>query len=114
MLKAKLKRNYRSKNGNVVFVYGVTGSKKEVEQFVEIQGENYREDTDGTPLWFTVNCIGKSGKLIITENEKIVPDMSEMDQAASLVAQYGGDFGQELARASARKILGSQEAEDDE
>lgn len=113
-LNVKLLRNYRSKNGNVTFVYAVSGSKEALAAFAEIQGEYYREDADGTPLWFTVNCIGKRGSLIITENNKLVADMSEMDQAASLVAQYGGNFGQELARASARKILGGQEESEDE
>ena len=104
-----LQRSYRSKNGTPTFVYAVAGNKTDLEKFKEIQGTYYRED-DNTkqPLWFTTKCIGKTGKLIITTNNKIVPDMSEFDQAASLTAQYGGNFGNELARAAAQKLIGNR------
>ena len=36
-----------------------------------------------------------------------MPDMSAFDQAASIAAQYGGNFGAELAKMSAASILGS-------
>ena len=54
----------------------------------------------------SMRCVGNHGKLIITTNGNIVPDMSAFDQAASIAAQYGGNFGQELARMSAQQILG--------
>ena len=109
-----LERSYRSKNGNVTFVYKVTGSKADLAKFKELQGEYYRESDNGTPLWFTTRCIGKSGKLIVTSNDKIVPDMSEFDQAASLTAQYGGNFGHELAKAAASKLVGGKQKADTE
>lgn len=99
-------RSYRSQNGNPTFVYGVTGSAADLERYKEIQGEFYREDDNGKPLWFTTRCIGPAGKLIITTNNNIVPDMSAFDQAASMAAQYGGNFGQELARAAAQQLVG--------
>lgn len=105
-MKIKLQRSYTSKNGNKVFVYSVSGSKEQLEKFKAAQGENYREAEDGTPLWFTVRCVGDSGSLIITTNGNIVPDMSAYDQAASLAAQYGGNLGQELARQAAASLLG--------
>lgn len=105
-MKIKLIRSYRSKNGNPTFVYGVTGSDADLEAFKKAQGEFYREDEDGTPLWFTTRCVGNTGSLIITTNGNVVPDMSAFDQAASIASQYGGNFGQELARMSAAQILG--------
>jgi len=115
MLKVTLLRSYRSKNGNVTFVYGVTGSKKALEQYKTIQGDFYRADDDGKALWFTTRCIGKSGSLLITSNNKVVPDMSAFDEASSLASQYGGNFGQELAKATAQQILGKKtSSEDDE
>ena len=103
-----LKRSYVSKNGNTTFVYAVSGSKTELAQFETAQGENHRvDDVTGEPLWFTTRCIGKTGKLIITTNGNVVPDMSEFDQAASLAAQYGGNFGQELAKAAAQRLVGN-------
>lgn len=105
-MKIKLIRSYRSKNGNPTFVYGVTGSEADLEAFKSAQGEYYREDDNGQPLWFTTRCVGDTGSLIITTNGNIVPDMSAFDQAASIAAQYGGNFGAELAKAAAAKIIG--------
>lgn len=109
-MKIRLIRSYRSKNGNPTFVYGVSGSTADLEAFKAAQGEYYREDEAGNPLWFTTRCVGTTGKLIITTNGNIVPDMSSFDQAASIAAQYGGNFGAELARMSAAQILGSTSA----
>ncbi len=106
-MKIKLIRSYRSKNGNPTFVYGVTGNASDLEAYKDAQGDYYREDeTSGIPLWFTTRCVGTTGTLIITSNGNIVPDMSAFDQAASVAAQYGGNFGQELAKMSAASILG--------
>lgn len=105
-MKITLIRSYRSRNGNATFVYGVRGNASDLAAFKQAQGEFYREDTDGTPLWFTTRCVGNQGKLIITTNGNVVPDMSAFDQAASLASQYGGNFGQELARQAAGQILG--------
>jgi len=105
-MKIKLIRSYRSKNGNATFVYGVNGTAADLDAFKEVQGDYYREDTDGTPLWFTTRCVGDNGSLIITTNGNLVPDMSAFDQAASIAAQYGGNFGQELAKQAAQSILG--------
>jgi len=111
-MKVKLLRSYRSKNGNVTFVYTVHGTDAQVEAYKEAQGDFYREDESGTPLWFTTRCIGDAGKLIITTNGNIVPDMSAFDQAASLASQYGGNFGEELAKATVSKILGGSTSSD--
>jgi hypothetical protein len=103
----KLIRSYRSKNGNPTFVYGVSGKASDLEAFKSAQGDYYREDSDGSPLWFTTRCVGQTGKLIITTNGNVVPDMSAYDQAASLASQYGGNFGAELAKSAAQAILGA-------
>lgn len=105
-MKINLTRTYRSPKGNPVFVYTVAGNSKDLESFRAIQGQYYREDDNGNPLWFTTRCVGNTGTLIITQNDKIVPDMSAFDQAASIASQYGGDFGQELAKATVAQILG--------
>lgn len=89
-------------------MYEVSGSANDLAAYKDAQGEFYREDEKtGTPLWFTTRCVGDSGSLIITTNGKIVPDMSAFDQAASIAAQYGGNFGQELAKQAAMSILGT-------
>lgn len=102
-----LQRSYVSKNGNDVFVYAVKASGKDLEAFKTAAGDFLREDEQTKePLWFTTRCIGKTGKLVVTTKGKIVPDMSAYKQAASLAKQFGGNFGQELARASVQNLLG--------
>ncbi len=112
-MKGKLQRSYKragasGKGPTTVFVYAVTGSDEVIEQFKTIQGENYREDDDGNPLYFTTNSAGGSCDLIITRNNRIVVDMSRFDEAASLAKQYGGNLGQELARVAAEELMGSR------
>ena len=107
-MRVQLERSYRSKNGNTTFVYVVTGSASDLEAFKAAQGEFYREDDKGRPLWFTTRCIGQLGTQVITTNGNVVPDMSQFDQAASLAAQYGGNFGAELAKAAASQLLGKK------
>jgi hypothetical protein len=102
-------RNYRSKKGNPTFVYSVSGTKDELDAFKKSQGDFYRVDEDGKPLWFTTRFIGEEGKLMITSNGNVVPDMSEYDKQASLVAQYGGNFGEILAKQGIEKLRGNNE-----
>jgi len=111
-MKIKFIRSYRSKKGNVTFVYNVTGSEADIAAYKEAQGEFYREDDTKKPLWFTTRFVGDTGALIITTNGNIVPDMSEYDKAASVASQYGGNFGQALADQAARKILGTAPIEE--
>jgi hypothetical protein len=107
MLQVKSVRDYVSKNGNATFVYEVSGEKGELAAFKKAQGTYYREDDKtGAPLWFTTRFIGDSGKLVITSNGNVVADMSDFRKAESLASQYGGNLGQELAKASAASLLG--------
>lgn len=106
-MKVKLLRSYRSKKGNPTFVYEVDGTEAQLAEYKRIQGGFFREDeATGKALWFTTRCIGQTGTLIITTNGNIVPDMSKLDQAASIVAQYGGNLGESIANAAAADFLG--------
>lgn len=100
-------RNYvKKETGNDVFVYIVTGSPEEMESFKSAQGSNYRVDQKtGEILWFNTRYVGETGKLLITSNNKVVADTSAFAKAKSLSAQYGGNFGQELARAAAMSLV---------
>ena len=106
-MRIKLERTYRSPKGNPVFVYSVSGSESDLAAYKEAQGEHFRTDDNGNALWFTTRCVGDNGSLIITTKGNIVPDMSKFDQAASLAAQYGGNFGDALANMTAASILGT-------
>lgn len=107
-MKVNCIRTYRSKNGNPTFVYSVKGTAEQLEAFKKSQGDYYREDEDGNPLWFTTRYIGEEGMLMITSNGNCVPDMSEFDKQASLVAQYGGNFGDILAKDGINKLKGDK------
>lgn len=111
-MKVELSRSYRSQKGNTVFVYTVKGTTAQLDAYKAAQGDNYRETEDGVSLWFTTRCIGNTGTLIITEKGKIVPDMSAFEQAASLAKQFGGNFGQELAKQAVANILGVNTSSD--
>jgi hypothetical protein len=108
-----LKRSYKSAKGNTVFVYTVKANATDAEAFKTASGDYYREEADGTPLWFTTRCIGQRGTLVITSKGKIVPDMSAFEQAASLAKQFGGNFGNELAKATVAQLLGGSNPEPD-
>ena len=105
-MKATFLRSYRSAKGNATFVYTVAGTKDDLKAFKDAQGSYYREDDGGLPLFFTTRYIGEEGKLLVTTNGNIVPDMSEYDKQASLVQQYGGNFGDVLAKQGIDKLKG--------
>ena len=108
-LKVSYLRNYRSKNGTSTFVYKVTGSAEAMERYAEVQGSFLRTDeTTGDTLWFTTRFIGDAGNIIVTATDKIVADMSEFEKAASLASQFSGVFGEKLAEASIKNLLGKK------
>ena len=110
-MKATCIRTYRSSNGNPTFVYTVAGSTEELAKFKEIQGSYYREDENANPLWFTTRYCGEQVDLLVTSNGKLAPDMTEYDKQASLVSQYGGNFGDQLAKQGIDKLKGNSSAE---
>jgi|TARA_R110000868_G_C10778965_1_gene755366 hypothetical protein len=102
-------RTYKSAKGNTVFVYTVTGNATELADYERVQGSYHRVDPKtGETLWFTTRFVGESGSLIITDNNKVVADMSEFDKQASLVQQYGGNLGDHLAKSAADKLMTSK------
>ena len=110
-MKGHFLRSYRklSKNGQpvTVFVYTVSGSDDELEQFKDAQGaDHYRESDDGEPLWFSTRVAGPNPTLLFTAKGQIVADMSAFDKAHSLAQQYGGSLGAELAKQAAALLNG--------
>ena len=108
-MKAVFLRNYRKANtGNVVFVYKVTGNKEELAKYKTAQGEYYTEDAKDGILWFSPQFVGQSVELLITSKGKVVADMSKFDMAQSLVNQYQGALGAEIAKQAVSMLLGSE------
>lgn len=98
MLTGKFQRKYRKPGtGTTVFIYQVSGNEKELQQLEEAQGDQYRlDENSGKPLFFTTNYIDDNISLIITENNKVVADDSEIAKLASIVGQYGADVAKLL------------------
>lgn len=92
-LTAKFQRKYRKPvSGTTVFVYQVSGSEKELEQFQTAEGDNYRlDENSGKPIWFTTRFIDDNIELDITQNGRVVAKDDELSKLQSLVQQFGVD-----------------------
>lgn len=107
-MKITFLRNYRkAETGNMVYVYGVSGTPEQLEAFAKAQGDNHVVDEEtGVQLWFSTRFIGDTGQLSISRNGKVFADTSEFDKANSLCEQYKGTaLGEQLARVMAEKLL---------
>ena len=110
-LTIKSRGQYRNKKGTLVFRYAVTGSPTAMAAYEEAQGEYFTKDTTTDEvLYFTTRFCGKSATLVVTEDLKVYPDMSELEQQASFVAQLGGNLGEAMAAEIARKLAGGSSA----
>ena len=92
-LLAKLVGSYRKPvTGTKVFRFNVTGTDAELQEFETAQGDNYRlDDVTGKPLWFTTRYTGDTVQLIITKDNNVIADDTEMSKLQSLVEQFGAE-----------------------
>ena len=108
-LLAKSVGQYVNGKGNLVYRYIVTGSKADIERYEELQGVEFlrHDEKTGAPLYFSSKSLGAQCPLVFTQNDKIVPDFSELNHLASLSAQFANTpLGAEIARAAAQKLVG--------
>lgn len=111
-MKIKFKRSYKKLDKNnklfTMFVYVVTGSEEQMEEYKTFMGDNLViDDKSGEVLWFSRDrFVLENNTLLQTSKGGYVADMSKFDQMGSLAAQYGGNLGQELARTAASSLLG--------
>lgn len=93
MLSAKLVGNYRKKvTGTLVFRFQVNGTAEEIQQYKDCMGDNLvLDETTGKPLYFTTRYISDNIKLLITSENKVVTDDTDIAKLQSLVQQYGAD-----------------------
>lgn len=77
-MKAILQSYYRKEGGKIIFVFTVTGTKEELAAYKAAQKDNYRENDDKVPMWFTTQSNGckrgQSVDLLITQNNNVVVD----------------------------------------
>lgn len=92
-LTAKLVGSYRKPvTGTKVFRFNVFGNETELQEFETAQGDNYRIDEQtGKPMWFTTRYVGDNINLVITKDNNVVADDTEMSKLQSLVEQFGAE-----------------------
>jgi len=92
-LTAKLVGSYRKPvTGTKVFRFNVFGNETELQEFETAQGDNYRVDEQtGKPMWFTTRYVGDNINLVITKDNNVVADDTEMSKLQSLVEQFGAE-----------------------
>jgi hypothetical protein len=108
-MEATYLRQHASKTtGTQVFVYALKGTDADLQRVRDIQGDNHRTDkVTGVDLWFTTRYSGDNVKVIITDNDKIVPDLGDIKKMESLSKQFEGKLGEEIAKQAAAMLLGN-------
>jgi hypothetical protein len=94
-MKITFKRTFRStgKNnpaskGKLRFGYEVSGTKEELADFEASRGDFFIKDEDGTPIYNSLQYVGKSTNLIKTQDGRYIADTSAIDTANSLAEQF--------------------------
>ncbi len=107
-LTAKMSGTYVKSTGTRVFRYQVNGSADEIQKYKDCQGDNLvLDDNTGKPLYFTTRYVSDNIKLLITSQNKIATDDTEIAKIQSLVETYGIDVARLMLSAS--KPSGSEE-----
>lgn len=107
-LTIKSRGQYRNKKGTLVFRYAVSGAPDAMKAYEDAQGDYFTQDTaTDEVLYFTTKFCGKTATLVVTDEGKVYPDMTELEQQASFVAQLGGNLGEAMAREIAKKLATS-------
>lgn len=88
-MKAQFQSSYRNKLGTLVFAYIVIGSVVQLAAYKEAKGENYREDENGKPLWFTTRFAGNNVELgISTKTGNVYANTSVQDTILGLAKEH--------------------------
>lgn len=85
-LNIQLLRDYPSKKvaGERTFVYVVTGNAEELETYEDAQGSYLViDDKIDKHLWFWNKNVGNTGKIIVTKDNKVFPDMEWLQKIKS-------------------------------
>lgn len=107
-MKAVFKNSYPSKNGNEVFVFTLSGSAEELEQYV---ADNPRmPDDNGVPLLFTtfptLNYADKAGVEVYRSTKGSYSlENSEIRRAQALAKSMGAET--EFRSAMVNQVIGS-------
>ena len=115
-LKATLNGVY-NRNGEIVNRYVVSGSATDIAEFKKIQGQYFREDTQGRPLYFRPKFDPQGrphpSTMLIEPNYRgdgFVPVYDTILADAEYAESIGGVVGQELGKALALELLEKRRA----
>lgn len=98
-LKGTFKNTYNKTNKHgeriTMYVYSVTGTPEELQQFEITQGEFYRVDSDGNPVWHSPRGYGQVVSLICAPaTEKypanVIADTSSVAMMKAMMELYKG------------------------
>lgn len=101
-MKIKFHGSYRNAKGTLVHRYLVSGTEEQLAEYKNVQGDNYRANEAGVPLFFTVNPIGNSGTLSL--NKKGVFTAISSDTTSAMAIASAKQFGAEVTAAVAARI----------
>lgn len=93
-LNIQLLRDYPSKKvaGERTFVYVVTGNAEDLETYEDAQGSYLViDDKIDKHLWFHNKNVGNTGKIIVTKDNKVFPDMDWLQKIKSTAKLLFGD-----------------------
>jgi len=99
-------KNNIATKGKLRFKYEVTGTKSELADFKESRGDYYLEGDKGEPLFNSLNYVGKSPRLVQTQDGRYIADTSALDTANSLAEQFPF-LASELAKDTLKSVMGS-------
>jgi hypothetical protein len=102
--RSKGKNNIATK-GKLRFKYKVQGTPAEIADFETSRGDYFIKDDDGTPLFNSLNYVGKSTTLVKTQDGRYIADTSALDTANSLAEQFPFLAG-ELAKDTLKSVMG--------
>jgi|Laugresu1bdmlbsd_1035121.scaffolds.fasta_scaffold51160_2 hypothetical protein len=109
-MKATFRNETKTKAGQIQYIYNVLdATPEEIALLKEIKGEYYRDDkVTGQPLIYTFFYQGKNTTFLISKNNKIYADNSDIIRLSNLAANIGGLVGDKLAEQIASKLLGEE------
>jgi hypothetical protein len=81
-------KNNPASKGKLRFSYKVTGTKEELVDFETSRGDFFIKNEDGTPLFNSLQYVGKSTNLVKTQDGRYIADTSAIDTANSLAEQF--------------------------
>lgn len=103
--------SYPSKKNKLetTFVYEVSGTDAELLKYRELKGDNYQQSPSGKPIYWSSRAYLPDTILKFNfKGDGVFADTSELDDAAALARQYGGNLGQSIAEYKVQEIFGKR------